>query len=232
MPEQPGGDNSSQNNPNPPVNNGDNSSKGNDPAKNGNDGQSTTVDFSKLGDEQLMKVLEDPRLWKSGRLAELRDKAKKADELTAAQQKAEEENLKKKGEFEKLANQKQEEANTWKTKFETAQIDNAIMNEAAKKGITDLEAAKLLIDRSKVSLDDTGTPQGVAEAVDALVTLRPYLKGGQASNTSVGSGTNPPNPNQDYDFTMSQIGDAKFYQEHRDEILRAQAKGRIKEDRF
>lgn len=206
---------------------------GTDPKSPDNGGSSTPVDLSKLSDEDFAKVFEDPRLYKHDRFKKLGEAKQKLAEIESQRSQQEEADLVKRKEWETLAEKRQKEIESYKGKFETAQIDNAIINEAAKKGITDLDAAKKLIERSKISLDENGNPQGVAEAVEQLAKDKPYLLGQKSNNnSSVGSGTNPPNPNQDYDFTMTQIQDPRFYQKNRDAILVAQAKGRIKEDRF
>ncbi len=213
-------------NPNPnPTPTGDNPS--NQPGGSAGD----QFDSSKLSDEQLAKVLEDQRLWKTQRLSELREKGKKYDEYEKTRQQKEQDDLKKKGEWETLATTNEERAKAAEQKYQNAVIDQAIMTEAAKLGVTDLEAAKLLINRGDIALDEHGAVSGVAEAVKALVTQRAYLVGGKPQDTSVGTGTNPPNPNAEYDFKMSQLSDAAFYQKNRDAILLAQSQGRILDDR-
>lgn len=202
-----------------------------DPTKNqGGNGQD--VDFSKLGDEQITKVLEDPRIWKTPRLKELLDAQKALKTHQTEAQKAEQERLAKQGEFETLAKQHEESAKTWQEKYTTAVTDNAIMVEAAKAGITDLDAAKKLINRADVKIGDDGAVSGVAEAIAALAKEKPYLVGTKPQ-TNVGSGTNPSNiqPGQAGQFTMSQINDPVFYQQHYPEIQKAMAAGQIIDDR-
>lgn len=231
MPE-PTGDN---NNPNPGGTPPAPDPKGNTPpdpkGDNGGNNNNATpdVDFSKLSDDQLAKVLEDKRLFNLPRIKELRDAAKKAKEYEDSEAKRQEEELKKKGEFETLAKTKEEEANSWKTKFEQSQINNAIMAEAAKQGVTRLDLVDKLIDKGKIQLDENGTVTGVTEAVDELIKNNEFLKG--ATKSSMGGGTNPTNTADVQEFTITQIQDPAFYQANRDAIQKAQAAGKIVDDR-
>lgn len=207
----------------PPAQNGDNKGQDNKAP------DTTSVDFSKLSDDQLAKVLEDPRTFNLPRIKELREAAKKAKEYEASEAKRQEEELKKKGEFETLAKTKEEEANTWKTKFEQSQINNAIMAEAAKQGITRLDLVDKLIDKSKIQLAEDGTASGVTEAVTELITNNEFLKG--ETKSSLGGGTNPTDTGAVQEFTITQIQDPAFYQKNREAIQIAQAKGKIVDDR-
>lgn len=202
-----------------------------DPKQNqGGNGQD--VDFSKLGDEQITKVLEDPRLWKTPRLKELLEAQKALKTHQTEAEKAEQDRLKKQGEFEKLSEQHEQSAKTWQEKYSTAVTDNAIMVEAAKAGITDYDAAKKLINRADIKIGDDGSVSGVAEAIAALATDKPYLVGTKPQ-PNVGSGTNPTNvqPGQAGQFTLSQVSDPVFYKDHYKEIAQAMANGQIIDDR-
>lgn len=192
-------------------------------------GQPSVFDPSKVGDEDFSKVFEDPRIWNHPRFKELNEQAKEAKSLKEKQKVDEEKKLAENKKFEELAQRHAAERDEWKNKYTSSTVDAAIMAEAAKKGITDLDAAKKLIDRTKIVINDDGTVRGVSESVDGLIKDKPYLKG--ANNRSVGTGSNPPDPDNNTEFTMSQIADPAFYAAHRVEILKAQAQGRIKEDR-
>jgi hypothetical protein len=195
-------------------------------------GNGSEFDTSKLGDEQFNKVLEDPRLWKTPRLKELLDAQKQLKTQQTEAQKAEQERLKKQGEFEKLSQQHEQDAKSWQEKYVTSVTDNAILTEAAKAGITDLDAAKKLINRGEIKIADDGTVSGVAEAITALAKEKPYLVGSKPQ-PNVGSGTNPNNiqPGNGGRFKMSQLNDPVFYQQHYKEISQAMASGQIEDDR-
>lgn len=183
-------------------------------------GEANTVDFSKIGDEQFAKVLEDPRLWNHPRVKELREKAEAAKKYEAERAAAEEAALKKKGDFETLSQQKQAEVDSWKEKYTSSLTNSAIMAEAAKLGITDLDAAVKLIDRANIKIDENGTVSGVEEAVKALADSKGYLVTGPARPVS--SGTNPSSPNTTQPtFKMSQINDPVFYAKNYEAIKRA-----------
>lgn len=96
---------------------------------------------------------------------------------------------------------------------------------ASKLGIVDPDAAFRLLDQSKLEFDDSGKLKNAEMLLKALITEKPYLAGGgtsatNASRNTSGSGT----------FTRSQIEDRKFWEAHREEILKAMADGRIVED--
>jgi len=194
------------------------------------DGGKGDFDPAKLSDEQLAKVLEDERVWKTKRLTDLRDKAHKADEYERNQSKAEEERLAKEKKHEELAALREKERDEARNKYSTAVTDNAIMAEAAKAGIQDLDAAKKLLDRTGVKINDDGSVSGVAEAVAALIKDKPYLT--TKVQKPVGSGTNPPGGGDQTEFTMTQIQDPTFYRANEAAIKRALATGKVKEDRF
>lgn len=210
--------------PKPPVNN---------PTPDPKPGEGKDViDFSKMSDEQLAKVLEDPRLWKTPRLAELTAAQKKVKEYEDKKAAEEQEALKKKGDFETLSKQQEDKIKDWQTRFTNAQADNAIMAEAAKVGVTDLDAAKKLVDRANIKVDENGVVTGAEEAIKQLVADKSYLIG-KTNPTSVGGGTNPANPNEAVvKFKMSQVADPVFYQANRAAIAKAMATpGAIEEDR-
>lgn len=162
------------------------------------------------------------------KLKELADwKAKQEADARAK----EEEDLKKKGEFETLAQKHEAEAREAKSALQTERLNNKITVEAAKLGVTDLDAATKLIDRSKIVIDKDGNITGLVEAVQALVESRPYLKTG-VPQPNVGGNTNPPagGDNRTPRFKHSQLQDAKFYQEHASEIAEALKLGLVEDD--
>lgn len=186
-------------------------------------------DFTKLSDAQILKVLEDQRVWNTPRLKELRDAAKKAKQYEVDNEKRIAEELKKKGEFEALAKANEDKAKDWESKYSQSLINNKIMQEAGKQGITRLDLVEKLIDRTNIKLDENGNIAGVSEAISALIKDNEFLKTG--GKDKLGSGSNPIEGNGIPEFTLSQIQDPIFYQANRDKIMRAQAKGRIIDDR-
>lgn len=214
----------------PPVNNPKGEPGATDPKQNPGEGAPSNVDFSKLGDEELSKALEDPRIWNTPRLKELREAAKEAKALKEAQAKAQEEEAKKKGQWEKLAQEREKERDEAKTKLNETIIDNALMIEASKKGVARLDLVKKLIDRANLKINDDGTVEGVTQALDALIAENKFLLTSNG-NPNLSSGTNPGEVNTTPGtFKMSQIENVEFYQKNEKAIKEAVAKGRIIDD--
>lgn len=203
--------------------------KGTPPNDPGGSGGQPDLDFTKLTDEQLSKVLEDKRLWNLPRIAELREQAKEGKKLKDAQATAEEERLKKQGEFETLSKNNEAKAKEWETKYQQSIVNNKIMQEAGRQGITRLDLVDKLIDKSNIKLDAEGNVTGITEALNTLIKDNEFLKG--TTKSSLGGGSNPPGGAGDAEFTLTQIQDPVFYQKNRDAIMRAQAQGRITDDR-
>lgn len=201
--------------------------KGTDPKNTGNP---EPFDPTKLGDEDLAKALEDPRLWNTPRLKELREAQKELKTIKAQQEEAEKKRLAEQGQFKELSEKNAKERDDATKRAADLELKMQILTHASKKGITDLDAAAKLIDQTNIKRNDDGTYTGLAEAVEALVKERPYLVN---TNTSVGNPTNPANPGTPPgSYTMTQIGDPAFYQKNRDDILKAQREGRIVDDRL
>jgi len=206
-------------------------SKGKPPVKGENGGQNnpTDIDFSKLTEDQLLKVLENENLWKLPRIKELQTAAKKAKKFVEDQATAETEGLKKQGEFEKLAAKNKAEADNFKSQYQQSIINNKILQEAGKQGITRLDLVDKLVDKASIKLDEDGNATGITEAITKLITDNDFLKTG--SKNSLGGGTNPAGGTGQGEFTITQIQDPVFYQAHAAEILKAQATGHIIDDR-
>lgn len=187
-------------------------------------------DTSKLSDDDLAKLYDDPRLYNHPRFKDLAEKAKLAKTLQAEKKAAEDAALKEKGEWEKIAKKREGELTQLQEKIKQSTVDSAIKDAAVKKGIQDLDAALKLIDKSKVIVNDDGTIVGVAEAVDALAKERSYLL--TVNRSTIGSPTNPGNPDAGITkFTISQISDPVFYRKNEAAIKKAQLTGQIVEDR-
>lgn len=203
---------------------------GNDPVKNGQPGSSEQFDPSKISDQDFAKIFSDKRLWDHDRFKSLNDKAKKADEYEKAEAQRKQEELQKKGEWETIAKQKDEEIKGIKEKYQTAQINNQVIAEAIKLGVVDTEAVTKLVDRGLIKVDEDGNISGVAEAVKSLTDSKPYLIG-QPMRPQMGGGTNPGNNNPSVPrFKASQLQDVKFYREHESEIMEAMRLGLIEND--
>lgn len=188
-------------------------------------------DPTKLGDEDLNKVLEDPRLWKLPRIAELRKAQKDLKVIQDQQSEEEKKRLAEQGQFKELSEKTAQERDEAVKRANALELKIKVNAAASKKGVTDLELLEKLVDYNSIKTDENGNTTGIDEAIDAVITARPFLVG-TAPPPKVGDPTNPGNPsNPPGTFTMTQIGDPKFYQEHSAEILKAQVEGKIIDDR-
>lgn len=189
-------------------------------------------DPSTLSDEDFNKLYSDDRLYKHPRFKSLSERAKKAEELEKAQTEAERKALEEQGKFKELADKNAAEAEKLRDQLKQTTLNSAIQAKAAKLGIVDVEAAAVLLDKSKINIKDDGTIEGVDEALTALVESKPYLKGA-APQEPVGSGSNP-NPSQteagSKRFKLSQIQDNKFFMENEKDIMQAFKLGLVEDD--
>lgn len=194
-------------------------------------GTQKTFDPSQLDDAAFEKVFEDPRLFKHSRFQQLNQRAKRADELEAAANKAKEEELKKQQKWQELAEQKEQEAKELREKYTQKSFDNAIQLEATKAGAVDVETVLKLIDRSQLKIDDNGTISGVSEAVKSLIEAKPFLAGKPAT-TTIGDATAPGSSDSTAPkkFKASQLNDPKFYRANEADILKAMKLGLIEDD--
>lgn len=101
-------------------------------------------------------------------LATLRDAAKKSEDAKLAEQ----------GKFQELAKSHEQAAISWKTKYEAAQRNSALIAAGAKAGVNDPSDLAALVNLSAVDAsDDSGLNAAAEQAVAALKTSKPYLFG-------------------------------------------------------
>lgn len=207
---------------------------GNPPAGGGGaEGKPTNneVDLSALSGDQLEKVLENKELWNLPRIKELREQAAEAKKLKEAQEKADEEKLKEQEKWQELANKKSEEAQSLQEKYQKLQVNQALTVKLVAAGVVHLEDALKLADTSKLEVSDDGEVKGVEDVVKELQEGKAYLF--NKVNSHVGNPTNPNNSGGQggpAKFKRSQLQDPKFYQEHREEIIKAMKSGLIEDD--
>lgn len=203
---------------------------GSEPTKTAGDSQTSTIDLKNLTDDQLAQVYENPNLYKHTRFKQLTEKAKKADEFEQKQLELEKQTLEKKGEYEKLSEQYKSENSTLKEQIRNTKIENAIERAASKLGAVDPNVVMKLIDKNGIVLADDGSISGADEAVTALLTASPYLKG-KAAPTVIGNPSNPGDSEQSIKrFKASQISDPTFYRAHEKDIDAAMRSGLIEDD--
>jgi hypothetical protein len=111
----------------------------------------------------------------------LKARAKVADTLEAA-------SLTEKEKAERAAAEWQRKATDAEARAADTAIRADIRVKAVQRGIVDPDAAVALIDRSGIAYSAEEGVKGVAEALEALVTSKPYLKGGVAPAPNINPG--------------------------------------------
>lgn len=139
----------------------------------------TQAELDRIVQERVARVKSDPPAdyeelkAKAAKLAEIEDANK--SELEKANARAD------KAEADKKAAEERVKETT---------LRSAILVEASKpdRKIVDPEAALTLLDKSKLTLDADGSPTNIAEAMDALLTAKPYLAGTTPGTKSADQG--------------------------------------------
>jgi hypothetical protein len=203
----------------------------------GNQGGGSSVDLTKLSGAELEKVLENPELFKLPRIKEFRDAAAELKTIKDKQAKEEQERLEKEGNHKEVNDSLKAEKQALEKKIQDMTINQALTGKLVPEGVVDLDGALKLIDRSKITVDDSGNVQGLDDAISGLKTGKAYLFSSDGNNQSVGSATNGNNDGTGNGnsgdkpkFKRSQLKDSDFYNAHRDEILEAQRNGMIEDD--
>jgi hypothetical protein len=194
-------------------------------------------DPTKLTGDQIAKVLENPELWKQPRIAELLNHSKEYKTLQKQQSDAENARLAEEGKHKELAEKTGKENASLREQLKTSTVNQAMTNKLVGMGVVDLDAALKLVDRSNVSVDDSGNVTGVDQALEALKTGKAYLftgQPGQPQQPKIGGPTNPNNggnqPTGVQKFKRSQLADREFYNANKAEIIKAVAAGMIEDD--
>jgi len=193
---------------------------------------SQPVDLTKLSADDLKKVLENPEFFKLPRVAEAIEAEKELKKLREQQDKDANDLLVKEKKFEELSQKQSQEIETLKAKLQEQAKDSALTTSLAKESVVDLDGALKLVDKSKITINDDGTVEGVTEAVEALKAEKTYLF--QPGTTpSVGAPSNPANTSPGtpgrYKFKESQLT-AEFYQANKAEVDEAGRLGLIEPD--
>ena len=235
----------SQNNSNPGDGGGD-PNAGGDGKNTGQQKTATTTppapaegafDPAKLTQEEINQVLEkNPLIWKTDRLAGLRDKASKYEKAELDRQEAEKKALADQGKFKDLSEQQAQTIENLQKQIQDGKKTGELTAKLLPLGVIDLEGALKLVDRSKIEISEDGVISGVDEAIEALKTDRAYLFNASQGKPSVGAATNPANAGgtgEPPKYKASQMRGpegAEFYKANREDILKAQAEGRIEQD--
>lgn len=227
-------------------NSGDGTGNGGDANNSGGDagaqsGGEAQFDPTALSKEQIDQILEkNEHIWKADRLATLRDKGSKFDKLQTEKEEADKKALEDQGKFKELSEQQSTQITELQKTIQQMTLDQALTNKLSPLGVVNLEDALKLIDKSNINISDEGKIEGLDEAVESLKKGKAYLFNGGSStgsNTSVGNPTNSSNGGSNGGekprYKASQFRGPegqKFYQEHREDIIKANAEGRIEQD--
>jgi hypothetical protein len=142
--------------------------------------------------------------------AVLADQAKR----DASDKKATDEQTKAKGEFEKLATQREQELNAANARFQAVSIRAAVVSAAAIANSVNPDVVAKLVDQSKLVVKDDGTVEGVKEAVDQLLKDNPYLIKPTAAGYSMGAGGTGSDLNTDQLAELSPAAYAQYRKDH------------------
>lgn len=189
-------------------------------------------DLAKLLDDP--KILENSALWNHPRIKELREAKAQLTKHQSEAQKQQEKALEDNKKFEELATQRGDSVAKLEGQIKDMSINQALTSQLVPAGVIDIDGALKLVDKSNITIDESGQVQGLDEALASLKTDRPYLFTGEntpPAPTPVGAGSNPGNgggvPGAPMKFKQSQLSDPAFYKANRDAILEAQRNGLI-----
>ena len=104
--------------------------------------------------------------------AETRKRLKALEDAAAEKQSKA---LEEQGKFKELADQRAEELETLRETVKQSTIRNAVLLEAARLNIADPADAYQLANLSGVTIGDDDSVQGVSDALQKLITAKPYL---------------------------------------------------------
>jgi len=157
--------------------------------------------------------------------AEAAEYRRRLRELEQAVKQHEEAKLSETERLQRRLAELEKERALWERERQERVLRYETMLAASRLGIVDPEAAYRLLDLSQLEFDEDGRPKNLEKALRELLRARPYLAG---SPVPAGSPTNPATGVARAGvFTTSQIADRRFWEQHREEILRAMAEGRI-----
>lgn len=126
------------------------------------------ADVDRIVQERLARDRKDRP--SDDEIAELREKAKKYDDVEAA-------NATELEKVQKRAEQAERERDEAKNAAKETRLTAAILAEASKadRKVVDPQAVLKLLDRDALELADDGNPKNIAEAMDKLLEASPYL---------------------------------------------------------
>lgn len=171
------------------------------------------------------EYVEELRRENAARRKAEQDAAAERDRLAAQIAEHEKSQLSEKERAERERDEAQAAAKTAAERAASKLLRAEVVFHAGSLGFVDPDDALALLDRSQITFDDQGDPQGVKKALEQLATAKPHLLGGGGSGSPANPGGRRAGARV---YTESEIADPKFYREHRADILAAGREGRIK----
>lgn len=195
------------------------------------DNANAPFDTAKISDADFEKIFDDPRTFNHSRFKDLNELAKKGKAADEAEAKRQQEEAVRKGDFDKVLGEKDGKITELQTIIKTQGINAALTIAASKLNAVDIDAVLALVDRSKISVEDSGKVSGIEDALKTLQTSKAYLFGKQGTQR-LGSGANPnqADTGELRRFKHSQIIDPVFYRANEKDILASQKAGLIEND--
>lgn len=190
-------------------------------------------DSQKTFDEAYVKSLRDEAAKYRVKAKELEDRVSTLpNEITAKVLKALGLEPDPDKNFEKQLAEAQEKAAKAEKRANARLISAEVRLQSTEMNLVDADAALALMDKANVAVDENGAVKGVKEALEALITEKPWLKKNDTKQ-SVGSGTNPPgaggseiNPWRKETFNLTQ--QAKILRENPALAARLKAEAGVK----
>jgi len=199
------------NNPNPNPN----PNPATPPAEPPKEPENQTVPYTRF--DEVNKEKNDLKKWK--------------EEREKADAEAEQKRLEEQGKHKELADKAAKERDEANAKLSNYVKVSELKVAALKVGCVDPDALAKIVDLNDIEVDKDGNVDNakLTALIEKVKTEKAYLFGTAQTPNNVGSkGGAPANPTgQKPTFTRAQLRDAKFYDEHKADILEAMREGRI-----
>lgn len=163
--------------------------------------------------------------------AKARELEKWKQEREKADAEAEQKRLEEQGKHKELADKALKERDEATAKYSNYVKVSELKVAALQAGCVDPDALAKIVDLAQVKVNDDGTVDNAAltALIEKIKTEKAYLFGAAQTPANVGSKGGAPNTptGQKPTFTRTQLRDAKFFDEHKAEIMEAMREGRI-----
>lgn len=166
------------------------------------------------------------------RFKEVNDQKAALEKWKADREKADAEAEAKKladqGKHKELADQKAKEAEEAKSSLNSYIKTSELKVAGLQAGCLDPDTLAKVVDLTSIEVKDGKVDAASIKAiVEKAKTEKPYLFGEAKKPDMGGQGGAPQGGGKPVTYTREQLRDAKFFQEHRDDIMKAMAEGRI-----